>query len=190
MDDRSQQPSDRDLPNPYAPPQSTDRLAPIDRGQRAPMGIASRLVRWTVICGVSAIPSFLWGYTLRHEAPCIAGMILGTLLFAVAYTVFDLAKLRVWCEKNPALRRAVFIGFGIRVTASAIFPLGAMHDVFPGMISVRLIDALLPEVGDSYLLTAFGLTTVVQGLLLNIELWCVILVIYGLSLGFGRATKL
>jgi hypothetical protein len=100
--------------------------------------------------------------------------------FAIAYTIFDSRLLRTALSNNPPLKRAAFIGFGIRLTVSAIFPLGMMTDVIPGMLSVAIVHAAWrhasgPELG--YIGTIVA-TTLVQGVLLNVILWSGILVIY------------
>jgi hypothetical protein len=135
---------------------------------------------WLVVCGISAIPSFIWGHNLAEHPLKFPAMLLGVAAFAIAYTLVDSRLLRAALSNNLLLKRAAFIGFGIRLTVSAIFPLGMMVDLVPGMLSVMIVQATRwhasgPELGQIGTIVA---TTLVQGVLLNVVLWSGILVIY------------
>jgi hypothetical protein len=180
------------MENPYEAPHAEP--APVVRSSAgsAALDVIQRSLLWIVICGVSAIPSFLWGMNVSRPPFSAIAMILGTLIFAAGYTVLDLVSLREICRRNEALRRAIFFGFGTRLVCSAIFPIGAVLDMFPGIISVGLVERLVGSLQNdhtSWMITSVFLTTLIQGLLLNIELWCLIVLIYGLVLAWPNRRR-
>jgi hypothetical protein len=180
------------MENPYQSPtheQSSEAVVP--GGFTLMQGLRS-LGLWTAICGVTAIPSFIWACNVVDDAWRVHAMSLGILLFAVAYTLLDLQILRSGCGRDPLLKRAVFTGFALRLTASAIFPLGMIVDVLPGMLSVVLVQAVWPgsSVAQQNMpAPMIFVVTLVQGVLLSTILWCCILMLYGLLQIFPGARR-
>lgn len=162
-----------------------------DAGRSAPRAVDTApwpLLTWIFICTISAIPSFVLGWGTAAYPWNILGMSSGILLFAFGYRLLDHAVLYGFTKSMPQLRRAMKLGFGGRMLVSLIVPVGGAIDMIPGLISVGIVRRFQPIVWDdtdqtfnhlSGLIPVLA-TTLIQGLLLNLILWPVILMIYSL----------
>ena len=136
------------------------------------------LLRWIVICSVSAAPSFWLGYQSIAESQILA-MLSGVLVFIVFYTALDYGTRHWTIRKNPWVRGSLAFGYTTRFFVSFIPPVFLWTDGWIGMYSIRLVEFLLgvPEPmqfeqvnpGDIGFYQVF-LTTIVQGLFLNVIL--------------------
>lgn len=63
-------------------------------------------------------------------------MIAGVAVFIGAYTFVTSTDWFARFVKRPFVRRTLFIGYGIRLGCSAIFPVGMAVDLVPGLISI------------------------------------------------------
>ncbi|MCA9124401.1 MAG: hypothetical protein H6822_32025 [Planctomycetaceae bacterium] len=173
--------------NPYSSPQSlpteTATLVEPD-SQSRPL---RALGRWTLICGISAAPSFFWGCALHSEFGHILGMICGIVVFILVYTAVECTHYYHQIITRPHLHRTVLIGYGTRILISVIFPIGLAIDVITGMLSVALVGNIWPtdsaelsEMGSAASAFSVFLTTLVQGVLLNIVLFCYMVCVYAL----------
>lgn len=173
--------------NPYSSPQpvpvETAALAKPERRNRP----LRALGRWTVICCISAAPSFFWGCALHREFEHIIGMICGILVFVLAYTFVECSHFYQQVITRPHMHRTVLIGYGTRILISVIFPVGLAVDMMTGIVSVEIIQrvvttnsASLPEVRIAASAFAVFLTTIVQGALLNIMLFAYMVCVYGI----------
>jgi hypothetical protein len=138
-----------------------------------------RFLLWSVICIVSAAPSFLWASgEFNHLA-----MAYGVLLFIFIYTTISMTD---WFERfhaRPHVRRTLYIGYGARLAISIAFPVGAATDLYPGLISIGIVRNLgiLPESFSGTLAV-----TIVQGTILNILIFIFMLLVYGiLRMAYG-----
>ncbi len=139
--------------------------------------VLRRLLLWTVICTISAAPSFVWA----HQNYDRAAMFLGVLLFIAVYTIATSTERFARFHALPFIRRTLYIGYGLRLLLSIIYPLGMGADLFPGMWSVNSVEWFM---NDSH---SFGGTlaiTIVQGTQLNVILFLVMGAIYGLQRAF------
>ncbi len=144
--------------------------------------VKATILRWIVICAVSAIPSFMLGMIVTNASllgNCAMG--LGILLFAIGYTAFDLYLLRRWCHNSPSFHRALRIGLGFRMTASVIFPIGWFIDMYPGIAAIAIFNMFESLGGPANapgppLIIAI---TLVQGLFMNILLYGFVLFVFG-----------
>ena len=178
--------------NPYAPPASA---APQSVGKDAtplkPGGVIVPLLRWSLICILSAGPSFYVGLMLGQSAERVAGMIVGILLFIIAYTYADIAFLHRKTRESRRLRLALRIGYGIRMGLIVLPPAAAVIDIPAGLLSVGLVNVLPvvgsaieagrgepSSVGAAFLATL--LATIIQGVLLNVVLGVFTLGVYAL----------
>ena len=137
-----------------------------------PETIFRRFLLWAAICCVSAAPSFAWAHEEFHRG----AMVLGVALFTIAYTVFTSTERFERFHRRPFVRRTLYIGYGARMAASIVFPLGVGMDLLPGMLSVNLVQqgaGLDPHTFGGTLLT-----TIVQGTLLNVLLGLFMLFVY------------
>ena len=169
--------------NPYAPPRTISRRADMRNG----LGFhpLRALGRWTLVCSISAAPSFFWACGLHQDLHHIAAMVCGIGVFVLAYTMMECTRTYQRIIELPYVRRTALIGYGTRVAISIIFPIGLALDVFVGMCSVALVEGPLLidawtdnlDYSASSFLVVF-LTTVVQGLFLNALLMGYMLLVY------------
>ena len=132
---------------------------------------------WCFVCTITAIPSLFFGAAVSETPFAIPAMSVGILIFAIGYTVIDVLYLRTRVRQNPALRKTLWIGYIIRMAVSAGAPLGAMIDIWPGMLAVVLTSLIFGEDQiSSFVQVLFA--TLVQGVLMNAILLAVMLPIY------------
>jgi len=145
--------------------------------------VLRRLLLWTIICVVSAAPSFLFA----QEDFSRPAMALGVCLFIVAYTATTSTAAFERFHRRPFVRRTLYIGYGARLLLSLSMPIGMLPlmpltgflifpDVLPGIVSVQVVEAtgLDPESFAGTLAT-----TIVQGTLLNVIIFLFMLVVWG-----------
>ena len=144
-----------------------------------------RLILCTVICSVSAAPSFV----LASGEYDRGAMLVGIALFIAIYTAATSTDAFERFRRRPFVRRTLYIGYGLRLMLSVIFALGMSVvteagillavDIWPGILSVQLVKGLGIE-----LATFHGtlLTTIVQGAMLN----AIIFVVMAVSYSFQR----
>lgn len=139
------------------------------------------LARWTLICVVSAGPSFFWGCVLHHQFEHIVGMIAGIAVFILGYTMVECSTAYRRVIRWPHVRRTVWIGYGTRLAMSIIFPIALMVDFWTGAISFSVVQSLTSDDPDNASFFIVFLTTIVQGTLLNVVLfaymalvWCLV----------------
>ncbi|MDG2022305.1 MAG: hypothetical protein P8J59_10190 [Phycisphaerales bacterium] len=136
--------------------------------------ILRRTVLWSLICGISAVPSFLWGM----EDFSVSAMLLGVAIFAAALSFISTLRLFRDFLERPFMRRTFRAGFAMRLLASAIVPLGVMVDLWPGLLATNIVQAAYGSLGyrleeSDFLATL--LVTLLQGVNLNV---LVVLVIF------------
>ena len=173
--------------NPYEPPLELTRgsvptqIPPLDATY-----VVSALLRWSFICGISAVPSFIWGYQVVQHPDKIAAMVIGILVFVVGYALLNVFVFRGQILDKPLLKRTVFIGYGTRLLISIVFPLGMLVDMFPGIISVGIANLVVPSSGgqDAAINSFTGAVvgTIVQGILLNLVLLGFMLLVHVIQL--------
>lgn len=177
--------------NPFATPQVeavkhvARETTPTSRGQ-----IFRRFGLWSLVCGISAIPSFFIAMGMTQHPLRVPAMIGGVLAWAVFYTFADTQFFAAHRRKNASFHKAMVTGFGIRVLISILLPAGASADILPGAISVGIVSSLfygeLGEYRRLQSLPAIFLTTVLQGALLNVLVWLVVLLIFTIMMLVSR----
>ncbi|HOW70889.1 MAG TPA: zinc ribbon domain-containing protein [Phycisphaerae bacterium] len=141
-------------------------------------GILARAVLWTMICGITAIPSFVWARS-EFSTP---GMVVGVALFVAMYTMVSGTSAVARWRTSRLTDRTFRIGYFTRVVVSAIVPLGMALDLVPGIVSVSLVEAVMnPRIpamsgGRGFFVTL--VITLVQGTLLHITLGAYMLVVH------------
>lgn len=112
-------------------------------------------------------------------------MLLGIVIYAAVYTWLDVRHLGPRMARNRILRRAVIVGFGIRVLMSLIFPIGMMADMFPGIFAVSLAQLVTfssPTPNDELNgVPGILAATLIQGALLNCFVWLTVLLADGIQ---------
>lgn len=140
-----------------------------------PETIFRRFLLWAAICCVSAAPSFAWAHEEFHRG----AMVLGVALFTIAYTVFTSTERFEQFYRRPFVRRTLYIGYGARLAASIVFPVGVGMDLLPGMLSVNLVQGAFRL--DPHTFGGTLLTTIVQGTFLNIILVLFMSMVYAIQ---------
>jgi hypothetical protein len=143
-----------------------------------------RLILWTIICSVSAAPSFILASSEFNRA----AMVVGVLIFIALYTIGTSTEAFARFHRRPFVRRTLYMGYGLRLALSMLLPLGFVNgnrmggavvvlfaDVFPGLLSLRCIETIGLE-PKSFAGTLA--TTIVQGALLNAIIFAVMAVLY------------
>lgn len=135
--------------------------------------VLRRLGIWAFVCGISAVPSFLWA----HQSFDRAAMVFGVLLFIAIYTVLSCTPYFERIYLLPHVRKTLYIGYWVRIGLSIAFPLGMGIDLIPGLISLNIVNGLglTPE--------SFGGTftaTLIQGTILNFILTIFMLIVYAI----------
>jgi hypothetical protein len=192
--------------NPFASTSNEAAYVEPDREPIPQRSLSRAVVYWTLICCTSAIPSFGLGTNVVQPPWGIPAMTLGVLLFIGAYVLIDRRYLEPIARRNHNFRTAMLWGLGLRVTASLLVPVGVALDVLPGILSVGIVQTLLPAVvndpGPGARVDSFPypqpagilgfvpslLTTLLQGLFMNGLLWPLILALY-VALNFFRGEK-
>jgi hypothetical protein len=174
--------------NPYAPSAVVENDPLPDPGSPAqemdpPASLARTALRWLIVCGLSAMPSFFWGFAITNGR--FAGMILGIMVFVVGYTLLDYRTASRPFRQRKTIRRTLRIAYGTRIAISILFPLGMYLDLICGMLSISVTQSVMGfEFSDSGP-ASFGasfVTTLVQGIVLNLVLGMYAAVVFTVQL--------
>lgn len=180
------------MPNPYAPgpPREGDEDSLEFRQDISPAAdafpsVPRTILRWTLVCSIAAIPSFVIGFTVTQGQ--LWGMVTGIAVFIVGYVWADLVtRPQSWrhSQQITATLRTVYV---LRLVASVIFPAGMFLDMFSGMLAVMLVAGVsrLEAENEFGFVTAFC-TTLVQGVLLNVVLLILAFCVYPIVRMMGR----
>lgn len=141
--------------------------------------ILRRFLLWTLLCSISAAPSFFWA----HKEFNWTAVFCGIGLFILFYTAITSTDFVLQFKEKPFVRRTLYIGYGTRLVVSILLPFGLTLDLFPGMLSVEIGKSLF---GSKYSFTATLVITIIQGTLLNIILGVYMLVVYILQRAFMK----
>ncbi|WDQ14705.1 hypothetical protein [Rhodopirellula sp. P2] len=183
------------LPNPYAtgPPREGDdenRALPLDMPPNADTfpTIPRTILRWTLVCSIAAIPSFVIGFTVTQGQ--LWGMVTGIAIFIAGYVWADLVtRSQAWRRSRhiTATMRTVYV---LRLVASVILPAGMIVDMFSGMLAIMIVTGISQFEAESEFgfLSAVG-TTLVQGVLLNVVLLIVAFCLFPIVRMMGRARE-
>src|SRR5262245_23628023 len=80
-------------------------------------GLARRAALWTVLCSVSAAPSFFWA-SGRYD---VTAMVAGVALFIVLYTLATSTVRFLEFRNRPFVRRTLYVGYITRLSLSVLF---------------------------------------------------------------------
>lgn len=141
--------------------------------QRLPRNLAI----WTVICGISAGPSFVVAISEFSEPGDVIAMLAGVATFAIAYTILSSTGSVNHFKRDRRVRLTLRIGYVSRMVLSLLsfLPPFLVVDFVCGMISVSLTG--LDNDPRSPIITY--ITTMVQGVILNVLLIMFMGLVYG-----------
>lgn len=125
-------------------------------------------------------------------------MLTGVLIFICGYTLADQWTQKARWRRDYAIRLSLKIGYITRMAVSVIFPVGGFLDVVCGMFSISAVEFIsatdirgglggmdeAARLGAGFLLVL--LTTLVQGVVLNILLLGYTLVVWGIVVLVSR----
>lgn len=143
--------------------------------------------RWSLVCVISAVPSFIWGLGTVAREQAMA-MILGVLTFILIYVVADLRSSHESWRRSPRWVFVLRIGYWTRIVCSIVFPLGMFLDLWCGMLSATILSQfamlLLPGSLDmlsqgQHSFVFCYLLTLLQGVTLNVFMAGYMLVVAG-----------
>ena len=176
-----------DIVNPYASPTFAPELRAAATSRNKPR-VLRAVGRWTLICSISAAPSFFWGCGLHSGSEHIAGMLCGILVFIGMYALAECSPLYQRVSNRPYVRRTLIVGYATRMGVSIVFPVGLMFDMCTGMLAVAVVqEGLFQTSGPKEVaFAAVFVTTLVQGCLLNLILTAYMLVVFAAQWLWGK----
>jgi len=191
-------------PNPFASPEVAVASAIPDFDPDTEIrefNFGKSLAKWFLICAVSGAPSFFFGSVLGNAYVIQSfAMTLGILTFVAFYVYIESRERTRRMLMDRSLRISVRVGYITRMVISIIYPVAMFPDILCGMLSVGFTTSIFGEgFGPGYAsdtidaglqpLFTFGwfyITTLVQGVLLNIVLGAYTLIIYAFALLFRK----
>lgn len=146
-------------------------------GEDGPVSLGRTAIRWFLICGISAIPSFVIAYS-QANSPALA-LLTGVALFAIGYTALDYSTAKTAIRRNKTFSRTLKITYGTRILITIFFPVAFYLDVICGFFSVAASEFLFGS-NNAALETFVGVvfTVILQGIAMNIVLACYALVVH------------
>lgn len=146
--------------------------------------VLKHLALWTVICGISSAPSFFLASLVFNHPSQIAAMLIGIVLFILAYTTISVQPSVERVKRRPFVGRTLYIGYGARIALSAIYPIGVFVDLWCGIVALA-ITGLDDRTNESFAVVL--LTTLVQGMVLNALLMIFMMLVYSVQRLFLRS---
>jgi hypothetical protein len=165
--------SETDL-NPYA---ATLHSTPAETLSTTQASFARTLLVWTLVCSISAVPSFFWGLMVTDKR--WDGMLAGIVIFIGLYVVADYVTRETLLRRDRVIRRTLRIGYWTRLIISSVFPIGFYLDLFVGAIAIGTLNL---NVGGSNLehlsFVSTLLLTLTTGALLNVVVFAYMLLVF------------
>ena len=172
--------------NPYAPStvESRQPIDPLDEPHNTvrQTSLLRTAIRWFVVCGISATPSFFWGLEVSQNQ--VLAMLTGVLIFMAWYTAVDYATAMSRWRQKKFISNTLRIVYGTRIAITIIFPVAMGLDMICGMVSVGATEALFGATAIQTFLGAL-FTPLIQGVVLNLVLSVYGLLILGLIMLCG-----
>ena len=138
-----------DIPSGFFPPPSF----------RSRRNLLRRAYLWFVVCFVCAVPSLFCALDEFDRQ----AMLLGISIFALGMFAVTSTDGFYRFSRKSFVRRTLYIGYGIRIAVSVIFPIGMIVDLVPGIISISLVSS---GSNDGEFVPTLVIT-IVQGVILN-----------------------
>jgi len=196
-----------DEPNPFAAPMvaATQAIPDAESIEEVPPFVIGKSIgKWLLVCSLSAAPSFVLARILDGDlVVSSAAMILGILTFVAVFVFLESRERTRNLLLDRTMRTAVRTGYISRMILSIVFPIAMMVDLWCGVIATTLVNAVLgfggpmgqrDEVGVAGLMLGqefawYYITTLVQGVILNLVLTAYALLVYGVMLVIKRLSS-
>ncbi|MFK8115387.1 MAG: hypothetical protein AB8B91_24530 [Rubripirellula sp.] len=159
--------------NPYAPTIHSDSDEPVAE-ELTPVrsSLLATFGRWSLVCTLSATPSFFLGLSITGGQ--VFGMLIGICLFILGYTALDYQTALSSVRQKKSVRRTLRITYGTRIVITVLFPIAVYLDMICGLISVGITSELsgidLSSNSNEMGFLASLITTIVQGIVMNVVL--------------------
>lgn len=141
--------------------------------------IAIVLLWWTIICSLSAAPSFVLGCNIDGA---VGGMLAGVATYIVGYTAISLTPTARRFYANRIWRRTIQITYGTRIALSLLsvfamigVPFTMIIDIWSGMVAVSISERLVGD--DAGFIFAY-LATIIEGAILNFVLFVFMMMVW------------
>lgn len=160
--------------NPFQSPATSSHAVDVETPPQVddlPIATLKAVIRWFLICGISAIPS--WIIASDETTAVYAGMATGILIFAIGYTFLDVLTRKHPLRQRTDVKWTLAITYGTRIAISILFPIGFFVDFICGIFAVGASSLIFENISvDTPTLhfTSTLVTTLIQGCLLNFVL--------------------
>ena len=159
---------------------------------RCAKAIVRRFILWSLVCWVSAAPSFglvtlgRGGGGARNSE--LGGfdpwaMACAITLFSILYTLLTTSAAFDRFHRIRGVRRTLYIGYWTRIAVSIIFPVSFIVDLIPGAISILAVNSTL---GIQSGFVATFLITCVHGTLMNLIIAIYMGMLYPIVLNLAK----
>lgn len=139
---------------------------------RCAKAIGRRFVLWSLVCWISAAPSFSLAASFGGGGRGAGAggfdpwaMACAITLFSILYTIFTSTDAFDRFHRIRGVRRTLYIGYWTRIGISIVFPVSIVLDMVPGIISVGAVNSAF---GVQSGFVATFLITCVHGTLMNV----------------------
>lgn len=158
---------------------------------RCPKAIVRRFILWSIVCWVSAGPSFGLAMTVGGNGGKMSGaggfnpwaMACAITLFGILYTVFTSTDAFDRFQRIRGMRRTLYIGYWTRMGISIIVPVSLFVDMITGLISFGAVSQTL---GIQSGFVATFLITCVHGTLMNLIIAIYMGMLYPIVLNLAK----
>ena len=141
---------------------------------RSKASIRRRFILWLTLCVVCSIPSYVLASTAEFLPIALS---LSVILFSVLMTWVTSTQTFYFLSRIRYMRKCMYIGYGIRVCLSIIFPAGVFVDLFTGVVTIIALEPLSEIMPREGFLIAF-IGTFIQGTMMNCVVTLLILIIW------------
>lgn len=137
---------------------------------------------WTLVCGISAAPSFVIAMGIIPKGTWPA-MVMGVAIFIVLYVQLDYRTRQAAFRKDKRIRYSLYATYVLRIIASIIFPIGTFIDLMCGFCSAAVVSPFQLEMrpdsaasGVAFL--AVFLWTMTHAVVMHLVLFCIWILIW------------
>ncbi|PQO27477.1 hypothetical protein C5Y96_18245 [Blastopirellula marina] len=170
--------------NPFQSPATSSYAVDVETQPQVddlPVATIKAAIRWFLICGVSAAPS--WLIAADETTAVYMGMATGVFIFIIGYTFLDVRTRKHPLRQRPDVKWTLAITYGTRIAISLLFPIGFFVDIICGIFAVAATGLVFENISvDTPTLhfTSTLVTTLIQGCLLNFVLAGYGLIVYAI----------
>lgn len=158
---------------PYSTPEA-EQAVPVHA--LTPADIIARILVWSVVCGVTALPSAIAAEGQLNILGMAAGVVFYVLLYAGVSCLPVLRRL----YRDKLVRSTIILAYGARMVASLAFPVGMVLDAPPAKLALAVVKYFHPYPDDFFGTLAL---TLLQGFWLSMGTLGFVCLLYGIRYG-------